>query len=326
MAAKEHAPATSYVGRALSSVKNSPEVQPVNRLSRFKRQVWLSLAISAAVLLCAGGASSASLPAGIEGVWSFNGGKIAIQRLSTGSYAGTVVAETTFAACTHPVGQQIWTGMTEQSDGSYWGLHQWYLTDCKENPERGPTAWRVLEGAKGSHYMRVCFSHPGTSQPTIAADGAPKEESEYAAHGVTYGCDDSALIAPLPVASGSPETTGTPGTSGTPGGKAGAIGAIESLSLPSTKQCLSVKLLKIRLKDPRYDPFKTVTITFKGHKLATSRKGSFVIATINLKSVRKGTFTIDVHATTVLGHTLSAKRTYHRCVKKVKPKKSGKKG
>jgi hypothetical protein len=283
----------------------------VNRPLHNARRLLLPLAILTTTLLSAGGAATASAPTntGIEGVWSFNGGQIAIQRLSNGAYAGTVVAETKFAECAHPVGQQIWTGMTEQLDGSFWGLHQWYLATCLENPERGPTAWRVLEESGGAHYMRVCFSHPGSSQPTIAANGAPKGESEYPAHGVTYGCYNSARIAPLPVAT-----------------EGGPSGSIEKLSLPSANKCLSAKLFKIRLKDPKYDPFKTVTITLKGHKLVTSRHGSYVIATVNLARLKAKSFTIKIHATTVLGHTLSTHRTYRRCAKKTKSKKRGGKG
>ena len=256
------------------------------------------------------GVASARAESSIEGVWSFNGGQIAVQALSNRTYGGTVVSETKFAECDHPVGQQIWTGITQQPDGSYWGMHQWYSPNCREDPVRGPTAWRILEAANGSHYLRVCFSHPGTSQPTIAADGAPKGPSEYPAYHVTYGCVSSALIAPLP---GSPEKSGKKGTR-------------ENLTLPSAKQCLGGRYLKIRLRDPKYDPFKTVTITLKGHKIATSRKGKFVVATISLKRLSMGAITIKIRATTVLGHHLSALRTYHTCIGKTKPKKRSKKG
>jgi hypothetical protein len=273
------------------------------------RQLTLLLAVLATALLYVGGATAGTTSTSIEGVWSFNGGQIAVERLANGAYEGTVVAETKFAECAHPVGQQIWTGMTAQPDGSYWGLHQWYLANCQENPARGRTAWRVLKDSTGARYMRVCFSHPGTSQPTIAADGAPKQESEYAAHGVTYSCYDSALIAPLPLA---------------PGTKRG--GVIERLSLPGTKKCLAARALRIRLKNPAHDPFKRVVITLKGHRVSTSRKGEYVIATINLRGLHGHTFTIKVRATTVLGHTLSAHRTYHQCVKRKKSKKRGGKG
>lgn len=308
-------------------VSHLEEVPAVKRPVRIARPKPLLAAIAVA-LLCVGGAAagtsavagaSGTEASGIEGVWSFNGGQIGIQRLSNGTYAGTVVVETKFAQCTHPVGQQIWTGISEQKDGSYWGFHQWYHADCSINSQLGPTAWRTFENSNGSRYLRVCFSYPGTTQPTIDAKGDPKDESEYAAHGVTYGCYDSALIAALPVAPG----PGTPGAGGTGSGTteaggAGKAGNIERLTLPPVNKCLSakLKLLKIRLKEPRYDPFKTVTITVNGHRVANTQKGDFVIATIHLRRLHTQKITLSVRATTVLGHILSVKRTYHICAKR----------
>jgi hypothetical protein len=307
----------------------------MNRAPRPRRPRSLLLAI-AVVMLLSVGAASAGAASSIEGVWSFENGQIGIQRLSNGTYEGTVVVATKFAECTHEVGEPIWTGMTEQPDGSYWGLHQWFLggTECKKNPDLGPTAWRVLEEANGSHYLRVCFSHPGTSQPTIAADGAPEGPAEYAAYHVTYGCYSSTLTAPLPVAPGEtpPGETppGTPGSgtgaagsgSGTGGSGTGTGGSKESLTLPSAKKCLSARLFKIHLLDPKYDPFKTVSVTIKGRKIATTRKGNHIVATIDLKGLPTGAFTVEIRATTVLRHHLSANRTFHTCVKKIT--KSGK--
>jgi hypothetical protein len=79
---------------------------------------------------------------------------------------------------------------------------------------------------------------------------------------------------------------------------------------------LSVRLFKIHLSDPKYDPFKTVSVTIKGRKFPTARKGKYIVATINLKGLPKGAFTVKIKATTVLGHSLSASRTYHTCKKK----------
>ncbi len=53
-----------------------------------------------AVLLAAlalGGSVAAATPNAIEGVWSFNGGAVAIQQLPNGAFQGTVVEPTTFA-------------------------------------------------------------------------------------------------------------------------------------------------------------------------------------------------------------------------------------
>lgn len=314
----------------------------MNRPPRIARHSKLALAALATAVLCLGGATagaSEDSTSPIVGIWSFNGGQIGVQRLSDGTYTGTVVAETTFAECPHPVGQPIWTGMTEHKDGLFTGYHQWYEVECKINPTLGPTAWRVLEEPNGDRYMRVCFSHPdpGTPEPpmpTISPDGAPKEPSEYAEHDVTYGCYNSKSIAPLPVVQGtSGGKTGARGggsgsssNSSAEGAGKGPLPTVDTLSLPATNKCLSAKLFVIRLKDPQYDPFKTVTIVFKGHKLKTTRHGAYVTATINLAGVHGKSFTVKVKATTVLGHTLSATRTYHRCGKHKKAGKGHKKG
>jgi hypothetical protein len=289
---------------------------------RRRRRIALPIALVAALLIAVGiGVGSAgaisSSSSGIEGVWEFSGGQIAIQHSSGGTFTGTVVVPTKFAECTHPVEQQIWTGMSLQPDGSYWGFHQWYqgYPACNLDPTLGKTAWRLLSGANGTYYLRVCLSRPSDNlQPTIAANGAPYEPSEYAAYHVTYGCFKSELTAPLPTTSG---TTST-GTSGTSTGKSGVAGSKVELKLPSNKQCLSLRLFKIHLPEPLYDPFKTVSVTLKGRKIATVHKGDYVIATINLRGLPKGAFTITVKATTVLGQHLSDSRTYHTCVKKKK--------
>jgi hypothetical protein len=122
------------------------------------------------LLLFSAGARAA---APIEGVWSFNGGRIAVKSSPGGTFTGTVVAPTKFSLCTHPVGEEIWTQMVAQPDGSYWGLHQWFYetSECFRNPSLGASAWRVLESPQG-RYLRVCLSEPGSNlQPTIAADG-----------------------------------------------------------------------------------------------------------------------------------------------------------
>jgi hypothetical protein len=242
-----------------------------------------SLALSA---LAGAGAAQAGSP--IEGVWSFNGGRIAIQPLGAGTFVGTVVAQTAFAQCPHPVGEQMWTHLRAQPDGSYWGLHQWYFEGtCVANPQLGLTAWRVIGATGGSRFLRVCFSSPGSAQPTIAADGS-------SAH-VTYGCVDSALIAPLP-------------------GSAGALAFSRAVKLPSAKRCLSRRAFKIHLRDPADDPLKRVTITFGRQRLAIERLRNRIAAAVNLRGLPKGSFTVKIRAVTVLGHVLSGSRTYHTCI------------
>jgi hypothetical protein len=251
-----------------------------------ERRPAITLVLVLVGLLLGSSATSASATSAIEGVWSFNGGEIAIQPAGEDTFKGTVVTETKFAECTHPVEQVIWTDIHPQPDGSYWGFHQWYFESagCVLNPTLGPTAWRVLTASDGTQYLRVCLSSPGTSQPAIAANGTDS--------GATYGCVSSA-----------------PATSG--------VASFKLVSLPSTKECLSLRRFKIHIHDPRNDAFKKVVITLRGHRLATTRAGQYTIATVNLKGLPRGTFTIRIHATTILGQHISGSRTYHTCVKKL---------
>jgi hypothetical protein len=260
----------------------------------------LLLATAATILLLTIGVATAAATSNIEGVWSFNGGQIAVQSAGNGKFEGIVVQPTRFAVCTHPIGQKIWKEMTPQADGSYWGFHQWYKSDegegCIENPVLGPAAWRILEAPNGSRSLRVCLSRPGTTQPTIpvGSEGI----------GATYGCQSSAMTAPL---AGS------------------AVGSFkEVVSLPSSRQCVSGRKFIIHIRSATYDPFKSVVVTLLGRKVKVVHRSGEYIATISLKGLPRGVFTIRVKAITVRGNRLSGSRTYHTCVpkpKKSKPKK-----
>jgi hypothetical protein len=242
------------------------------------------------------GASSAAATNEIEGVWSFNGGSVAIQALPNGTFQGTVVTGTKFAECTHAVGEVMWTKITPQPDGSFWGFHQWFHAECKLDPQFvGPTAWRVLQNSAGERYLKVCFSHPGDSQPMIAASGA--------CTGGTFGAVESALIAALPTAH---------------------LSAPTYVTLPRSQKCLSHRAFKIHLHDPKNDPLKKVVVTFRGHRTVITRQGSTFIGTIKLKGLPRGSFKIRISATTVLGHHFTSTRTYHTCISKLEPKKAKK--
>jgi hypothetical protein len=261
------------------------------------RRRSLTLATAVTILLLTVGVATAAATSSIEGIWSFSGGQIAIEPEGNGKLMGVVVQPTKFAECTHPVGQHIWKEMTLQPDGSYWGFHQWYKSaggeGCVENPVLGPTAWRVVAEPNGSSYLLVCLSAPGTAQPSIPP-GSPGV-------GASYGCQKSALTAPL---------------------AASAVGSFkEVVSLPSAKKCLSTRKFAIHIRDPKYDPFKSVVVTLKGHKLKVVHRGSTYTATVSLKGLSSGTFTVKIKATTVRGNKISGRRTYHTCAKKSKKSK-----
>jgi hypothetical protein len=240
------------------------------------------------------GVASARADSPIEGVWSFNGGKVAIQAEGD-ALVGIVVAPTKFSQCTHPTGERMWTEMHHRPDGSYWGLHQWFFatSECIANPTLGPSAWRVMQTPSGDRFLRACFSEPGSaSPPTIAPDGATA--------GATFGCVDSALIASLTAVSSAP------------------FGRY--VALPSNRTCISRSKLRIRIRVPKNDPLKKIVVTLNGgkvHRRATLRQHEkTVTAILSLDGLPAGSFTVRVRLTTVLGEHLSGGRTYVRCAKR----------
>ena len=223
-----------------------------------------------AVSLLWAAASGAQAAPPIEGVWSFNGGRIAIQQgAQPGLFAGTVVI----------LGEEIWTQMTKQPDGSYWGLHQWFFetSECVRNPALGQTAWRVLQSA-GGRYLRACFSEPGSSlQPTISPDGVVEN--------ATFGCVDSALVSAVPDFS--------------------STHLSRYVSLPAGKGCLGRRKLRIHIHDPENDPIETVVVTLSGggvsRKAKVKREKNGAVAVANLGGFPSSVVTVRVQLTTVLG-------------------------
>jgi hypothetical protein len=255
-----------------------------------------------AVLAFSGSAGAATNE--IEGVWSFNGGSVAIQSVPGGNtFQGTVVTETQFVECPHTVGEVMWTGMTEQADGSFSGFHQWFHSGCRLEPQFvGPTAWRVLHNSTGGRYLKVCFSHPADPQPSIAISGAPNSPSEYAAYHVTYGCYESALIEPLPIVSG--------------GGGSGGITFSKTVVLPPATGCVAQRSLKIALKNPKNDPLTEVVIKIGSKKVADIKGVKKIKKGITLKKLpAAGTYKISIVATTILKQRLAGSQTYKACTK-----------
>lgn len=232
------------------------------------------MALCVAVVVPAVAAASAAADGSIEGVWSFNGGEVAIQSASGGTFAGTVLKTTTFDECPHQAGEEIWSGITAQADGSYWGFHQWFYarSGCEPNPTLGPTAWRVMSAGTG-HYLRVCLSEPGRPQPTIAADGEVEDAS--------FGCVDSALVSALPT---------------------------ECVLANKLRIRIRVRkdlpLRRIRIVIAGGGARRVYRIK--------PRPKSF-IAVLNLGTMTAPTVRATVRSTTVDGVRLRKQRTYHRC-------------
>lgn len=253
--------------------------------------VSLTAAVAIALAATAGAGAESTSP--IEGVWSFNGGEVAIDaQEGSGTFRGVVVAPTKFSQCFHPVGQAMWTEIRQQADGSYWGLHQWYFetAECLPNPEPGLTAWRVITATDGSKSLKVCFSEPGSkSQPKIAPDGTATD--------ATYGCSVSARISELP------EVVQTE--------------APNYLLLPGNGRCLSRSKFKIRLRNPSSDPIIKADVRLRSgavrRRAKLIKKANGIVAVLNLRGLTNPKFTVTVHANTALGASIQRKRTYRLC-------------
>lgn len=235
--------------------------------------------------------------ADIEGVWSFTGGQVAVQPQSDGTFLGTIIRETRFASCTHPVGEQMWTSIVRQPDGQYHGLHQWFTTStCTPKEDRGRTAWRVLPREGGSQFLRVCMSRPETPtvQPTIAPDGSRAN--------VNGSCQDSDLVAPL--SRTAPKMT-----------------QIATLPKQGKRGCMSRRKFRIRLREPKGDALRTALVYVNGRRVET-RRGERLTAPVSLRGLPRGRYKVRITATTVLGRKISGTRKYRTCT----PKRRGRGG
>jgi hypothetical protein len=236
--------------------------------------------------------ATASAQADIEAVWSFSGGQVAVQPAGDGSFRGTVIRETRFADCPHPVGEVMWLGMRLQPDGQYFGGHQWFRTsDCTPLPTRGNTAFRVLTRPDGSRFLRVCFAAPERPdlQPTIAPDGTSAN--------TTTSCNDSDFVSP---------PSATPPR------------FVDVVKLPAPRgrgrnRCVSRRNFRIRLREPRGDALASAMVFVNGRRVRVVR-GERLTARVDLRGLPKGRYTVRIVARTVLGRTIQGKRRYRTCV------------
>jgi hypothetical protein len=269
----------------------------MNRCPHAMRRWPIAIAVAA---LLSVGASPAGASSEIEKVWSFNGGEVAIHAISGGKLVGVVVTPTTFDECAHQAGEEMWTDIAPQPDGSYWGSHQWlFEKTCDPNPTPGPTAWRVLQKPNGARGLLVCFSEPGGPQPTIAANGANAN--------ATRPCQESTPTASLPVVAG--------GSAGRGGAGAEVIRFSNTIGLPRASACVRRRTLRIAVHDPQRDPLKEVVVKIKKRKVADVRGVQRLKRGIVLRGLPSGAYTIKITATTVLDQKLSGKRTFRACTR-----------
>jgi hypothetical protein len=83
--------------------------------------------------------------------------------------------------------------------------------------------------------------------------------------------------------------------------------------------------LRLRIRNPKNDPVAHAVVALKSggvRRLASKkRKGTLIIATLDLTGLPPGRFVVRVHLRTVLGKKFNAKHFYTRCAKKKRHRK-----
>ena len=93
----------------------------------------------------------------------------------------------------------------------------------------------------------------------------------------------------------------------------GLITFSDTVLLPNAKACVSQTSLKIKLRDPKYDPLKEVLVKINGKQVTDIKGVKRLKKGITLTKLPSGTYKISILATTVLRQRLSGSQTYKSC-------------
>ena len=95
--------------------------------------------------------------------------------------------------------------------------------------------------------------------------------------------------------------------------------ACSALGLPSSRRCQSRRRFTIHLRAPRGERLARARVTVNGHGARVLR-GRRLRARVNLRGLPRGTFRVQVVATTTHGRRLTETRTYRTCTRKRRPR------
>ena len=90
------------------------------------------------------------------------------------------------------------------------------------------------------------------------------------------------------------------------------------LGLPSAKQCLSRRLFKIRVRQPAGVKVRSAAVLVGGKKVKTTKVAGRFNATVDLRGLPKGSFTVKITITTTNGRKIVGQRRYKTCLPKRK--------
>jgi hypothetical protein len=109
---------------------------------------------------------------------------------------------------------------------------------------------------------------------------------------------------------------------GTPVSSKPSAGSV--VQLPSNKKCVSRRKFRIHVRQPGGIKIQTALVFVNNKKVRVFNARFFrklrKTASVNLRGLPKGTFTVKIVVLTTQGDTLRGKRTYHTCTKKQKHK------
>jgi hypothetical protein len=91
---------------------------------------------------------------------------------------------------------------------------------------------------------------------------------------------------------------------------AGAFG------LPATKACVSRRRFAVHVRRPAGVTIATVRLALNGKALKVRKSQGRFAATVDLRGLKKGTYTLAIRVTTASGKTLKGKRRYRTCAKR----------
>jgi hypothetical protein len=124
-------------------------------------------AVVLAGLLCASTRASPVTSDPIVGFWNYGGGVVQVTGSGT-RFRGTVVKETSFSACTHPLGEVIW--QVRKTTAGYAGTHLWFL-NANTCQGKGPGQATWIIRASGSRYvLRLCSTSPTDATDTVCSN------------------------------------------------------------------------------------------------------------------------------------------------------------
>ncbi len=91
------------------------------------------------------------------------------------------------------------------------------------------------------------------------------------------------------------------------------------MTFPSTKACVSRRLFKIRLRVPKSANVVQADVRVNGKRVAV-RRGDRLRSTVDLRSLPKGRFSVQIVLKLKNGKTVNGTRRYRTCVPKSKAK------